>query len=64
MSGVYKIVKVRMFQAELTNLRMYGSRRRLCRNAKVEKSAQVGFSKNSNYEKPYGGTGTVKLTGS
>ena len=52
MPEVYKVAMVRMFLEELTNLRMYGSRRRHCRNAMVEKSAQVGFSKNGNYEKP------------
>ena len=52
MSGVYKIAKVRMFRKELTNLRMYGSKRRHYRNVMDEKSSWVWQSKNAIYEMP------------
>lgn len=43
---------------------MYGSIRRLRRNAQDPKKALVRMSKNLVYENPYSVTGTIKLTGS
>ena len=42
---------------------MYGSIRRLRRNAQGPKKALVWMSKNLEYENPYSVTGTIKLTG-
>lgn len=38
-SGVYKMLTVRMSVTGLTNLRMYGSKRRLYRNVQVRATA-------------------------
>ena len=48
---------------ELTNLRMYVSKRLYCRNAISVKTWQVRQSKNPSYEMPHGVTGTVEPAG-
>ena len=64
MPEVYKSATVRMFRKELTNLRMYGSRPKNCRNAVDVQASWVWQSKNPMYEMPCSVKGTVKLTGS
>jgi len=55
---------VRISCEGMTNLRMYGSKRPMRRNAHFAKAEYVRWSKTRFYETPYSVTGTIKHTGS
>jgi hypothetical protein len=61
--GVYKIPMVRIIRNGMTNLRMYGSKARMSRNAHTVYAGCVGMSKIPLYESPYGVTGAIKHAG-
>lgn len=48
----------------LTNCRMYGSKRCICRKASTVNTGYGGISKTGCYESPYTVTGGIKGTGS
>jgi len=54
---------VRIIRNDMTNLRMYGSKRRMSRNAHSVYAECVGMSKILGYETPYSVTGAIKRTG-
>ena len=54
---------VRIIRNDMTNLRMYGSKQIMSRNAHTVNAGYVGESKFGRYEIPYSVTGTIKHTG-
>ena len=61
--GVYKMPMVRIIRNDMTNLRMYGSKHRMSRNAPTVYAGCVGKSKIHRYETPYSVKDTIKHTG-
>jgi hypothetical protein len=55
---------VRIIRNDMTNLRMYGSKRSMSRNAHTVNAGCVGVSKIGLYENPYNVTGIIQRTGS
>lgn len=53
----------RIIRDDMTNLRMYGSKTIMSRNAHTVYAECVGTSKIPRYETPYSVTGAIKRTG-